>query len=58
MLCQTQRDQESLSKVCVANNKVIIKPQVDTAIGIHCSLLGIAFPQLLGEPLASLFRSR
>lgn len=62
VFCETWREQKSLSRECIASNMVIIKPQVDTAVCIHCSLLGTAPYQtalsLLEEHIASLFESK
>jgi len=62
VFCENWRDKESLSRECIASNTAITKPQVDTAIGIHCSLLGTALYQttfsLLEEHAASLFESQ
>jgi hypothetical protein len=62
VFCANWRDQKSLSRECIASNMVIIKPQVDTAIGTHCSLLGTALYQtvfsFLEEHTASLFKSK
>jgi hypothetical protein len=59
VFCENWRDQKSLSTVCIASYMAIIKPQVDTAIGIHCSPLGTALYQtafsLLEEHVASVF---
>lgn len=62
VFCETWRDKKSLSREYIASNMAITKPQVDTAIGIHCSLLDIAFYQtafsLLEEHAASLLESK
>lgn len=59
---ETWRDKKSLSRECIASNMAITKPQVDIAIGIHCSLLGTAPYQtafsLLEERGTSLFESK
>lgn len=62
VFCETWRDMKSLSRECIASNMAITKPQVDTAIAVHCSLLGTAPYQTafshLEERAASLFESK
>lgn len=62
VFCETWRDKKSLSRECIARNMAITKPQVDTAISIHCSLLGTALYQtafsLLEEHASSLFETK
>jgi hypothetical protein len=62
VFCETWRNKKSLSRECIASNMAITKPQVDTAIGIHCSHQGTALYQtafsLLEERAISLLNQK